>query len=421
MASRRTVFTGLGIFSPLGLNVASLWDGMTAGKSGIRPISAFDASSFAVKFGGELPAFDAKTFFEKKDRKSLKMMARPIQIGVGCANLTMADTGIDRSKLDPTRFGCEFGSSLIPTEVDDLVPAGNVSYHGVPGEIDLRRWGTEAIPSMPPLWMLKFLPNMVACHVSIMHDAQGPNNSITETDAAGLLAIGEAYHILRRDQADFFLCGASDSKLNILSVARHCMFSKLSKRNDDPAGASRPFDKARDGWVLAEGAGVLALEELEHAKRRNAKIYGELAGFGSAFDRNLDGTGIARAIKTAMSQANVSPSDVDHVNAHGDSTVENDAWEARGIHAVFGNEVPVFAAKSYLGNMSSAGGPVELAASLLALQHGTLPATLNYNEADPSCPVRVLREPRKVTKPYAVKISLTEMGQVAAAVIRKWE
>lgn len=415
--SRRAVITGLSVLTPLGLDAASFWDGMIHGRSGVRAISLFDASHFGVSFGGELPDFDAKKFLDKKDRKSLKMMARTIQIGVACANVCMADVRIDRAKLDSTRFGCEFGSSLIPTETDDLIAPALAGYVAATGHIDLKKWGADSIPTMPPLWMLKYLPNMVACHVSIMQDAQGPNNSITETDVAGLLAMGEAFRILRRDQADFFLCGAADSKLNVLSLSRHCLFAPLSRRNDDPAGACRPFEKNRDGWVVSEGAGVFALEDYDHARKRGAKIYGELVGFGSAFDRDLDGSGIVRAIRAALTQAGITPGDIDHVNAHGQSTREEDAWEARGIAAVFGAATPVFAPKSYIGSLSSAGGPVELAASLLAYQHQVVPATRNYAEADPECPINVLREPKPITKPHFLKLSLTELGQVGAAVI----
>ena len=232
---RRAVFTGLGVLSPMGLDLASFWNGLIEGRSGVKPISLFDASEFSVKIAGELPGFDAKSFFEKKDRKSLKMMARPIQIGVGCANVCMKDAGMERGKIDPTRFGIEFGSSMVPTEVEDLISASQAAYRESDNEVDLKKWGTESIPTLSPLWMLKFLPNMVACHVSILHDAQGPNNSITETDAAGLLAIGEAFRILRRDQADFFLCGGADSKLNVLELrvtacSRSCHNAIMTRR-----------------------------------------------------------------------------------------------------------------------------------------------------------------------------------------------
>jgi 3-oxoacyl-[acyl-carrier-protein] synthase II len=419
---RRVVITGAGVLSPLGADPAAFWQSLLEGKSGVRPIQALDASALPVRIAAELPHFDAKKIITgKEERKSLKMMARSVQMGVACAKLAFADTGIDRARLDPTRFGVEFGSSLIPTELDDIAVAAALCATGAPGDVDMAKWGTDGLREVQPLWMLKYLPNMVACHVSIFLDAQGPNNSITETDAAGLLALGEAYRILRRDGADLFLVGAADSKINPLSLVRQCLFAPLSRRNDAPAEASRPFDRRRDGWVIGEGAGVLAVEDLEHARRRGAKVYAELVGFGAAFDRGLTGAGLARAIRAALRQAGIGPEAIDHVNAHGQSTVEGDAWEARGIAEVFGPGAPVFAAKSYFGSLSSAGGPVELVASLLALRHGTLPATLNATDPDPACPVAVGREPRPVTKPYVLKVSLTDRGQCAAAVVRRWD
>jgi len=266
------------------------------------------------------------------------------------------------------------------------------------------------------------LPNMLACHVSILHNAQGPNNTITESDVAGLLALGEAYRILRRDQADFFLVGGGDSKLNPLSMVRQCLFANLSRRNDAPDKASRPFDKRRDGPVVGEGAGVLVVEDLDHAHRRGARIYAELTGFGAAFDRSHSGKGLAQAIKVALTAAGVGPEDIDHINAHGMSSIENDLWEARAIDEIFrGRPVPVFAAKSYFGNLGAGSGTSELAASILALHHGRLPATLNYDEPDPDCPVAVARAPQAVTKKHFLKVGFTEMGQCAAVVCRKWE
>jgi 3-oxoacyl-[acyl-carrier-protein] synthase II len=420
---RRVVITGVGVLSPIGADPAALWQALLDRRSGVRPIQAMDVSALPVRIAAELPGFDAKKIITGKDeRKSLKMMARSVQMGVACAKLAFADTGIDRAKLDSTRFGVEFGSSLVPTELDDIAAAAAMCATGEAGVVDMARWGTGGIREIQPLWMLKYLPNMVACHVSIFLDAQGPNNSITETDAAGLLALGEAARILRRDGADLFLVGAADSKINGLSLVRQCLFAPLSRRNDAPTEASRPFDKNRDGWVIGEGAGVLAVEDLDHARRRGAKIYAELVGFGSAFDRGRTGAGLARAIRAALRQAGIGPDVIDHVNAHGQGTVAGDAWEARGLAEVFGPlNTPVFAAKSYFGSLSAAGGPVELVISVLALQYGTLPATLNYTEPDPACPVAVNREPRPVTKPYALKVSLTDLGQCAAAVVRKWE
>ncbi len=373
-----------------------------------------------MRIAGEVRDFEPKKILTGKDiRKSLRMMARPVQMGVACAQLAFADAGVERAKLDSTRFGIEIGSSLIPTGLDDIAPAAKLSAIS-DTEVDYVAWGQRGIPEIQPLWMLQYLPNMVACHTSILLDAQGPNNSITETDVAGLLALGEAGRILRRDAADFMLVGASDSKIARLSFVRHCLFTPLSRRNEEPRKACRPFDANRDGLVIAEGAGLVALEELSHARARNARIYGELAGFGSAFDRGKTGSGVARAIRAALAQAGIAPTDIDHVNAHATGT-DDDAWEARGIAEVFGRQTPVVAYKGHLGNLSSAANVVELAGSLLALKHGTLPPTINCDDPDPACGINVSREPRPVTKPYALKLSLTERGQAAAAVIRRWE
>jgi 3-oxoacyl-[acyl-carrier-protein] synthase II len=348
-------------------------------------------------------------------------MARSIQLAVAGAQLALDDGRVEIARLDPTRFGVEFGSSLIASELEELGPAALASANCQPGVVDLEKWGEQGIASIPPLWMLKYLPNMLACHVSIMHNAQGPNNTITESDVAGLLALGEAFRILKRDQADFFLVGGAESKINPLSMVRQCLFGHVSRRNETPEQASRPFDRGRDGLVVGEGAGVLVLEELEHARRRGARIYAEVVGFGAAFDCGRTGKGVARAVRAALADANVGPEELDHVNANGLSTVEADAWEARGLQEVIGDAVPVFAAKSYFGNLGAGSALSELAASVLALHHGEVPPTLNYEQPDPACPVAVAREPRPVAKPYVLKVSFTELGQCGAAVCRRWE
>jgi 3-oxoacyl-[acyl-carrier-protein] synthase II len=263
---------------------------------------------------------------------------------------------------------------------------------------------------------------MLACHVSILHNAQGPSNTITESEVAGLLALGEAYRIIERDTADFFLVGGADSRLGPLSLVRQCLYQPLSKRNDEPARACRPFDKQRDGMVIGEGGSVLVLEDLAHATKRGAKIYAEVMGFGSSFDRRKDGKGIARAVKAAMAEARVTPADLDHVNAHGFSSVESDIWESRGLTEALGNEVPVLAPKSYFGNLGAGGATTELTASLLGVNRGQVPATLNYEEADPACPMPVIAgAARPLQKPHFLKVSFTDMGQCAAVVCKKWE
>src|SRR5205085_5445178 len=209
----------------------------------------------------------------------------------------------DKSQLDPTRFGVEFGAGLIASELPELIDAARASANCEPGKVDLEKWGEAGLPAIQPLWMLKYLPNMLACHISIMHNAQGPNNTVTESDVAGLLALGEAFRIMLRDQADFFLAGGGESRVNPLSMVRQCLFQPLSKRNDEPQKACRPFDRRRDGLVLGEGGTVLVVEDLEHACKRGARIYAEVVGFGASFDADRSGRGLARAVRIALKEA----------------------------------------------------------------------------------------------------------------------
>ena len=422
-SSRRAVLTGIGVITPVGADADTFWRSLLAGRSGVRSIQSFDASGLPVRIAGEIPDFDAKNYVEKSQRKSLRVMARTIQLAVAAAQLALNDSKIDKSKLDPTRFGVEFGSSLIASELPELVDAARVSSNCQPGMVDLDKWGTLGLEAMNPLWLLKYLPNMPASHVSMLHDAQGPNNTITENDVAGLLALGESYRILKRDLADLFLVGGAESRLNPLTLVRMCLFEPMSHRNDAPEKACRPFDRQRDGIVLGEGAGVLVLEELKHAQQRGARILAEVVGFGAAFDRKQNGSGLARAIRAALHDAGVGPDEIDHINAHGIGARDTDVWEARGLREVFGNckePVPAFAPKSYLGNLGAGGSSTEMIASVLALQHGVVPVTLNYETEDPECAIPVITgSPRAMKRQHVLKVSLTRMGQCAALVLRK--
>lgn len=420
-SSRRVVITGLGVINSLGKNSDSFWQSMLQGKSGVRQIQAFDTKGLPVRIAAEIDEFKSKEYVEKQFRKTLKVMARTIELAVASAQLALDDGNVDKSQLDPTRFGVEFGAGLIATELIELGEASQVGDTET-FKVDYARWGTEAMEKITPLWMLKYLPNMLACQVSIIHNAQGPNNSITEGDVASLLALGEAYRIIKRDVADFFLVGGADSKVNPLAMVRQCLFEELSHNNDQPQQACKPFDKNRDGIVIGEGGTVLVTEELEHAKKRGANILAEVVGHGAAFDRLHDGQGVARSIQAALHDANVGPDEIDHINAHGLATKQTDIAEAQGISTVFGeNSVPVVAVKSNIGNLGAGGGVSELASSILAMHHGTVPPSLNYESADPDCPVRVQTEPRAVEKPYALKLSMTQMGQCSAVVIRRFD
>lgn len=420
----RVVITGIGLLTPLGLRHEAVWQNLQAGKSGVRRIQAFDPSALPTQIAGEITDFDAKDFVDRKDRKALKVMSRPIQLAVCATNVALQDASLDPARLDPTRFGVVYGAGLIASELEELGPAAKLCTNGEPYYVDLQKWGQEGLSVMPPLWMLKYLPNLLACHASILYNAQGPNNSITQGDAASLLALGEAWRILRRGLADVMLTGGGDSRLNPLSMSRLCLFAPVSRRNDAPEEASRPFDRQRDGLVPGEGAAILVLETLDHAQRRGARVYGEVVGFASAFDSRRTGEVLAEVIVQALRQAGIEPNAVDHINAHGYSTRADDVWESAGLVRVFGHQqadVPVFAAKSYWGNLGAAGSVAELAISLLAWRHGVLPPTRNYSQPDPECPVHVLagrwHEPRKE---YFLKVAIGERGHCAAAVIRRF-
>jgi 3-oxoacyl-[acyl-carrier-protein] synthase II len=427
--SRRAVITGCGMLTPIGSDAATIWDALTQGRSGIARISAFDPSALPCHIAGEIRDFNArkhldnKVEYEKTIGKSLKLMARTIQLGLIAAKYAMRDAGLQRGSYEPTRFGIVFGSSMIAIEVNDIVAASQAATAAGDGSVDLLRWGDTGIETIEPTWMLKFLPNMAACHISVMYDLQGPSNSITQDDIASLNALGEAYRHIARGQADAFLVGGADSKISLLSMARHQLFLPLSRRNDDPAGACRPFDRDRDGMVLGEGATVLAVEEYESARKRGARILGEIVGFASTFDAKRDGSGLARAICLALAEAGVAPDDLNHVNAHGLGVIDLDRREAQAIRQALGpaaDHVPVFAAKSLVGNMGPAAGVTELAFDLLAWQQGHLPPTVNCRRPDPECPVVVHTEGlRPIRKPYVLKIAFTDLGQSVAVVLRR--
>lgn len=418
---RRVVITGLGAITPVGLGAMAFYQALLAGRSGVHPFRLYDPVALPVRFGGEIEEFDARNYLEKKDRKSLKMMVRTIQLAVAASRLAVDEGGVTAGSVDPERFGVVLGCGVIPGDLRDLAASAAACLRS-DERVDMALWGREGLANIPPMWMLNHVPNMPACHVSLLHNAQGPNNTITQFSAAALFAIGEAWRIIQRDDADLMLTGGTDTVTGAISVVRGLLFTRLSHRNEDPEGACRPFAADRDGLVLGEGAGVLLLEDREHASKRGRTPLGEVVGFGCAFDRQRSGEGLARAIRVALDEAGIEPRDLDHVNAAGGGGIEDDALEARGIHeGLTGELVPVLAVKSSIGTLNNGAAGVELAASVLALREGTLPATRNHAATGRDCPIQVCREPRRVTKPFALKTAVTDQGQCAALVIRRGE
>lgn len=415
--SRRVVITGLGTINPLGASLAAFADALLAGVSGTGPVTAVDLSSLPVRIGAEVKGFDAREYLDKKDRKSLKLMVRTIQLAVAAARLALDHADLRPGAMAPERLGTSFGNGTIPGDLADLGRAAQACFDPATGQVAMDRWGREGLPLIPPMWLLNHIPNMPACHASILNDCRGPNNTITQTDAAGLLALGEAFRIVRRGRADAMLTGGSDTGMNGVSYARYLKFGTLSRRNDDPARACRPFDRDRDGTVLGEGASMLILEELEHARRRGIEPLAEVSGFASGMDMGCRGAGLVRVIREALQRAGIGPGDLDHVNAHAGG-LPADAWEAQALREVVG-DVGVVSFKGALGTLGAGSSTTELIASLLALRDGRLAPTLNCDNIDPACPVNVVRAARPVTRPYVLKVAATDRGQCAALVVRR--
>jgi 3-oxoacyl-[acyl-carrier-protein] synthase II len=422
-AARRTVITGLGLLSPVGNDPDTFFAALKDRKSGVRRVTFCDPSALPCQIGGELPEFQPKKVITNKDyQKAFRMMARTVQMGLVASTVAFRDAGLEVGKLDPDRAGVEYGAGMVASELDDLGRAARVSLAEPDGPVSLAVWGEKGLKEVPPLWMLKYLPNMPSCHASITLDLRGPSNTHTQSDAASLLALGEAFRIIQRDAADVMVVGGTESKMNPLSQTRHNLFQQLSRRNDDPARAHRPFDRDRDGSVLGEAAGSVILEDLGHARERGARVYAELLTVAAGFDRARNGVVMGKVIRSALDRSGVRPDEVDHVNAQGLATERSDRWEARAIHDVFGPKTPVWAVKGNIGASGAAAGAVELIGSVLALSRGELPPTLNCEHPDPECPVHVHADGvRPVAKPYAVKLNFTDKGQIGVAVLRRWE
>ncbi len=436
--NRRVVITGLGLISPLGSGPEANWSALAEGRGAVAPLRAFPVGpGLPGRSGGEVREIDyhkglnAKTYAiaaqQSALRKSIKYMARDIQLAVAAAGLAIADAGLVAGKVDPARIGIDLGAGLISTELDELAPAINHSTRP-DGSFDYAIYGREGIPQITPLWLLKYLPNMLACHISILNDCQGPSNSITEAEAASNVAIGEATRIIQRGKADVMVSGGADSKIHPLSLVRMGLLNQMARWEGDPAGSCRPFDARRSGWVPGEGAGILILEERSHALARGARIYGEILGFGSGCDaqpgggQDPEGPGTEVALRAALRDAGMTPDQIGHVNAHGAGTVVSDLAEARAFARVFGPgpSVPITALKGYMGNMVSGCGAVELLASLIGVNRGLVPPTINCDDPDPALGgLDVVREaPRPTDNPVFLTTNLTRHGQAAALIVR---
>jgi 3-oxoacyl-[acyl-carrier-protein] synthase II len=424
---RRVALTGIGVISPLGLTKADFWANLGANASGVSTITLFDASVLPTRIAAEVKGFDPRAYVEK--RKSLKVMMRDMQFAVAAAKEAVEDAALDAARLDPTRLGVIFGAGMISVDLDDLAPAIEQS-RGANGAFDLVRFGKEGIHKLFPLWLLKQLPNMLASHVSIIYNAQGPSNTITTGCSASAHAIGEAFRIVSRGGADMVITGGASSCITPLKLIRYHKLGVLSKRNDPPQKASRPFDAQRDGFVIGEGAGILVFEELEHARARGAHLYVEIAGYGSSVDirsgpdRTVEASSKSRAMKAALSDAGLPPSSIHYISAHGNSIPFTDRLETAAIKEVFGQgayAIPVSSIKGNVGDLGPASGALGLISAALAIRDGVIPCTMNYEERDPECDLDYVPQPRRASISNALCNSFDFMGQNVSLIIRKLE
>jgi 3-oxoacyl-[acyl-carrier-protein] synthase II len=415
--------------APNGVGKEAFWSACVAGRSGVGPIRAFDASRHPVRIAAEVPEFDVTPYLPPEHRKSLKIMGRAMRFGVTAAVLAVRDSGLKWDHEDPERVGVVMGTGLVPVDMGELAPLVAQSCDGE-GRLQVQRLGEQGLPALFPLWLLKHLPNMVAAHISMAVNAQGPNNTIATACAAGTQAVGEAFRLIGRGDADVVLAGGADSRLDPLLLVAYTALGAISRADRPPAEVSRPFDGQRDGFVLGEGAGVLVLEEMERARKRGAEIYAEVLGLGSSFDAygvtkpDPEARGAARAIRWALEEARVDPHDVDYINAHGTSTRLNDLMETRAVKQVFGEgarELPLSSIKSMVGHLIGAAGAVEAAALALTLQRGVLPPTINHTQPDPDCDLDyVPNQARECPVRTAVSTSFGFGGQNAALVMRRF-
>jgi 3-oxoacyl-[acyl-carrier-protein] synthase II len=426
---RRVVVTGLGVVAPNGVGKEAFWSACLQGRSGVGPIRSFDASGHPVKIAAEVNEFDVNPFVPHSQRKNLKIMGRAMRFAVGAAGLAFQDCGLPPDWSNPERVGVVMGTGLVPVDLPDLTPT-LVESCTAEGQLRTPLFGQRGASALFPLWILKYLPNMVAAHISMALNAQGPNSTITTACAAGTQAVGEAFRLIARDDADIVFAGGADSRIDPLMLLAYVALGALSRGDRPPTEVSRPFDGQRDGFVLGEGAGVLVLEELDHAKKRGATIYAEMLGLGSSFDAygvtkpDPEAKGAARAIKEALREARVDPSDVDYINAHGTSTRLNDLMETLAIKRVFGEKarrLPLSSIKSMVGHLIGAAGAVEAVALALTLRDGALPPTINHTQPDPECDLDyVPNTAREVQVRTGVSTSFGFGGQNAALVMRSY-
>jgi 3-oxoacyl-[acyl-carrier-protein] synthase II len=411
--NRRVVITGIGLVSSLGIGTAANWASLIAGRSGITRITRFDVSAYAAQIAGEVKGFDPLDWIEKKDIKKMDLF---IQYAVAASQFAMDDAGLRIDAQNATEVGVFIGS-------------------GIGGFITIEREHEALLKGGPrkvsPFFIPSAIINLASGQVSIRFGAKGPNLATCTACSASAHAVGESYEIIKRGDADAMIAGGSEAAITPMSVGGFGQLRALSTRNDEPERASRPFDKDRDGFIIGEGAGVLILEELEHARRRGAPIYAEIVGYGSTSDAyhmtapSEDGDGGRRVMAMAIRKAGIKPDEVDYINAHGTSTPYNDKLETLAIKNCFGDharQLAISSTKSMTGHLLGGAGGLEAGISALAVHHQVVPPTINLDQPDPECDLDyVPHASRTMAVRYALSNSFGFGGTNAALLFKRYE
>ncbi len=421
------VVTGLGMVSPIGIGKSAFIENLRAGRSGISLITLFKGVAVPGGMGGEVKDFtdeSAKKIWLKDQRKWIKVMCREIAMGAASATLALTDSGLDLEHLEHHRLGVEFGANLMFFMPDSLADAGRACETSE-GEFQPAEWGTTGLDKMEPLWLLKYLPNMPACHIAIQADARGPSNSLTMDEASGNAALSEALSVLRRGAADAMIVGTTGTRIHPTKAIHAIQWDQVGYDASNPSLSCKPFDTHRTGQVIGEGSATLILETPEYAAARGAHVYGRiLAGASSCVTDRLGNPlkqkALVNAMRIALKQAGLRPDEIGHINAQGLGCRVDDQVEADAIHEVFGelaSKIPVTAYKGYYGNAGASGGSLDLVATLVSLADGVLYPALGCDIPDPSCRLNVVcGEPLKITNKTFLKLSVTRRGQASVIV-----
>lgn len=419
------------------MNVGDTWAGLCDGEVGIDKITAFDPVGFTCKIAGQVPDYNIRQFVPKSLRKSVKLMSRDIELSIIAAQEAFTSSGLvtkgidpDNININPERMAINIGAGLISCDLVELAPAVAASVTN--GKFDIQKWGKDGLQLVTPLWLLKYLPNMLACHVGIIHDIQGPSNTITCAEAASHLAIAEATQVIARGNSDYAVAGGAEAKVNPIVMIRQCLLKRAtSQNNDEPASSCRPFDVDAKGSVFGEAAGVIILENLENAKKRGIKIYAEIVGLGHSNSINPDyehmepdGCGLKIAIEKAIDQAQIEPEQLDLIIPHGTGIPTDDLAETRAINCALGEvakEIPVWPTKSMLSNTGAAGGAIDIIAAVCAMNEGKIPAAVNCDKKAKGCNLNIANKTIEKEIDHVLCCSYTYGGQTAAVILKRFD